>query len=143
MDTKTINLQSAPVTVNAQPSRLPAGSTLQLPNGVNVPHPHAEINLAGAGDPRAAESPAAVTEYIKSSVVPGHNPDGTLTPAYSEAQPLSENVLPRRLTVDGNAQELPEVLNVVNAGAAAPNPNLTVKQDPADKTFEAPVNEVK
>lgn len=61
MDTSTF-AKSTPTVETVKTSRLPAGSTL-LVNGIHVPHPHAEVNLAGAGDPRAGDT-EAVTETI-------------------------------------------------------------------------------
>ena len=43
-------------------SRLPAGSTMLLPNGIRVAHPHAEVNLAGEGDGRLSAD--AVSENL-------------------------------------------------------------------------------
>ena len=47
-------------------SRLPAGSTLEVAPGLHVPHPHAEVNLPGKGDPRLGDTDA-VTETLDGS----------------------------------------------------------------------------
>lgn len=62
MDTKTF-AKVQPVVAGVNGSRLPAGSTLEV-NGVHVPHPHAEVNLPGAPDPRVGDT-AAVTETLR------------------------------------------------------------------------------
>ena len=74
-------------------SRLPAGSTL-LVGGVHVAHPHAEVNLPGAGDGRTGET-AAVTEEVKA----GRDEEGNVTHTV-EQRPLDEEVKPKTLTTD-------------------------------------------
>ena len=53
-----------PETSPFKTSRLPAGSIMTLPNGVTIPHPHAEANAPGAGDTRL-EGTDAVTESFE------------------------------------------------------------------------------
>jgi hypothetical protein len=62
MDTKSF---VEPIVETPVVSRLPAGSTL-LVNGLQVPHPHAEVNLAGKPDPRLGDTDA-VTEFVGDS----------------------------------------------------------------------------
>ncbi len=74
-------------------SRLPAGSTLEIAPGVHVPHPHAEVNLPGAGDPRLGDT-KAVTEFVPASeVAPGEIFGG------HSSKPLADEVRPKVLTV--------------------------------------------
>ena len=62
-------------------SRLPAGSTLEVVPGLHVPHPHAEVNLPGKGDPRLGNT-LAVSETLA-----------------GKQTPLAEEVKPRTLVV--------------------------------------------
>ena len=87
MDTNSFN---TPVEAG-EPSRLPAGSTL-LVNGIHVPHPHAEVNLPGAGDPRLGDT-KAVTETVK---IEGEGDNVTATLV---SDPLHDEVKPRDLAV--------------------------------------------
>ena len=59
MDTKSVQVTGTPKdTELPTKSRLPAGSTLEVSPGVHVPHPHAEVNLPGAGDNRIGDTDA-------------------------------------------------------------------------------------
>ena len=80
MDTTSIQQPSA---TGPKTSRLPAGSTLTLPNGITIPHPHAEANLPGAGDSRSAGT-SALDESLTGQQQPLPNPV-TLTESQAAA----------------------------------------------------------
>jgi hypothetical protein len=116
MDTKSI----APAeTDSVQPSRLPAGSTL-LVNGIHVAHPHAEVNLPGAGDPRLGDT-KAVTEEVK------HDADGN---ASVEQRPLDESVKPKVVTV----AEVPQVVKTLPSDDITGEYKQAVEQPTLAKT---------
>ena len=117
MDSSSIK----PVVEAGQPSRLPAGSTLQLANGIQVAHPHAEVNLAGLGDPRLGDS-KAVTESVKYEVVRQDKPadDGKVdvVTVTVESNPLSDDVRPKVLSA------VPETKVVRDATPASQGPDV-------------------
>lgn len=86
MDSTSIN---QPLAAPVKKSRLPAGSTLEIAPGVHVPHPEAEPNRPGGGDPRLGETDA-VTETVVTT-------DGVLT---VDQKPLADQV---RVAVIGPA----------------------------------------
>ncbi len=114
MDTRTF-AKDAPTVAMVGTSRLPAGSTLEV-NGIHVPHPHAEVNLAGAGDPRLGDTDA-VTETL----------DG-------EVKPLADEVKPRRMTTDKDAPKVDPILDA--ASDSTSDGKLELKQDSVDKVAE-------
>jgi len=122
MDTKTFNAD-----VTGKPSRLPAGSTL-LVNGIHVPHPHAEVNLPGAGDNRLGDSDA-VTEFIKHDV----NEDGSVSADLIQ-EPLHDEVKPKSLTVASDAKLVKEDVASRHITAQTADEKLAV--DPANKVDE-------
>jgi hypothetical protein len=95
MDTSSIN---QPVVESVKSSRLPAGSTLEIAPGVHVPHPHAEVNLPGIGDPRLGDT-KAVTEFAK---VDKADPSDVVF-SY-EQKPLADEVKPKVVTVNPDAK---------------------------------------
>ena len=87
--------------VQPKTSRLPAGSTLVV-GGVHVPHPHAEVNLPGMGDPRAGDTDA-VTEEAKFE----EDEAGEVTLTV-EQRPLDAEVRPQTLTTQSVAPVVDE-----------------------------------
>jgi hypothetical protein len=100
--------------IAGKPSRLPAGSTFELSPGVHVAHPHAEVNLPGAGDTRLGDTDA-VTESLK---VEGEGDDRTLV---VEQKPLSDDVKPKVMTIAAGAHEVkPDPGAAAGLGGATP-----------------------
>ena len=120
--------------VTGKASRLPAGSTLEIAPGVHVPHPHAEVNLPGAGDPRLAGT-KAVTEFTKFEMVDKKEdePEGQILIASVGQKPLADEARPRALTVREGAEKLPEVTAAATATAIPAEQTLAV--DPKDKVI--------
>ncbi len=87
-----------------EPSRLPAGSTLEITPGLHVAHPHAEVNLPGFGDPRVGNT-AAVTETVTTGIV--KDKDGKDVAVGKVIQkPLADEVRPKTLSAHPDATEV-------------------------------------
>ena len=102
-------------------SRLPAGSTLELQPGLNVPHPHAEVNLPGRPDNRFAG-----TEAVTETLVTETKTSVSIHPL-GEVRPLAEEAIPSTLTTKGaNAVELVQAVhNAETVRPAAETPAAT------------------
>ena len=122
----TTNFKSTTVETD-KPSRLPAGSTLEVAPGVHVPHPHAEVNLPGAGDPRSGDT-KAVTEYTKTTVTKNEKNENVASFSV-EQKPLSDEVKSKILTSTGAGTPVTET--VAAEGAATTADETLVVDEPA------------
>lgn len=118
MDTKTFGEEKHVDATKA--SRLPAGSTLKV-GDVHVPHPHADANLPGAGDPRLGDTKAVTEEFV----LDHENGQGNL-----QSRPLDEIVRPK-------------VVSVADAGKHADptDKQVIVEQPNLSKTATTPETE--
>lgn len=127
-----------PVVKAGKPSRLPAGSTLEISPGIHVPHPHAEVNLPGAGDPRLGDT-NAVTEFVRveqTSVDKSDEDNKKIVPIASvEQKPLPDEVKPKVVTMANVTQKIADVPQPHPAGTAAPaETHLAVEAENLNKT---------
>lgn len=108
MDTKTF--PEKPIDSDKS-SRLPAGSVLKV-GDIYVPHPHAEANLPGAGDPRIGDTAAVTEEVIH---------DAEKNEAHVDSRPLDDIVKPKVVSVaEAGKQGKPEDKKLI-----VEQPNLT------------------
>ena len=131
MDSTTIN----PVVEAGKPSRLPAGSTLEVFPGLHVPHPHAEVNLAGAGDPRLGDT-KAVTEFTQFEVksVDDDGKPKEVVVASLQQKALPDEVKPKTLTVNPDAKRVAAPESPAAATGAAAAADVAVAEEPSTTT---------
>ena len=128
------NTTPTPTVAAGKPSRLPAGSTLEIAPGLHVPHPHAEVNLPGMGDPRLGET-QAVTEYTKVDFSKNDKGEDVLTRSVAQ-KPLADEVKPRVPTVNPASKEIGDAPQENGAAiAASPAPlKIAIEQPTLEKT---------